>query len=479
MPFNSLQFAAFIIIVFLLYLALKHKWQNRLLLVASCAFYAAWDWRFLGLVFISITTDYLCSLKIHASDDEKIKKRFLILSILINLSILGFFKYFNFFSANLAHLINLFGFTVHPYVLKIILPIGISFYTFKTMSYTIDVYTGKAEPTRSYLDYALFVSFFPLLLAGPIMRAGDLLPQIASKRKLTLDKFYEGSYLIFWGLFQKVFVADNLARWIVDPSFNSAPPYNGVKVLLVLYAFAFQIYCDFAGYSNIARGLGRCLGFDIIINFNLPYFATNPQDFWQRWHISLSTWLRDYLYSPISFSLRRWGAWSVAIALLATFFLCGLWHGAAWTFVMWGIYWGVLLILYAMLKPLLGIIKHSKNDMTGKIWFWIKVAGFFQLVCIGWLIFRADSMAQAMQMLHSIIYNFHFARKIGIFGLAASIIIYILLLLSIEIAQFAKKDPLVIFKFPAWLSCALYVIMYVLIVINTTSDARGFMYVRF
>ena len=329
MLFKFVLFLAFFAAVYIPYLFLSHKWQNRLLLLASCLFYAAWDWRFVFLIFVSITTDYFCGLKIDESDSEKVKKRFLLLSIFVNIGILGFFKYFNFFIANFELFINHLGFSIHPQLLHILLPLGISFYTFKTLSYTIDVYAEKIKPTRSYRDYALFVSFFPLILAGPIMRAGDLLRQIASPRKVWLEGFYEGSYLIFFGAFQKFFVADNLAV-IAGKIFSSSPPYNGVAVLLGAYAFAFQIYCDFAGYSNIARGLGKCMGFDIMVNFNLPYFATNPQDFWNRWHISLSNWLRDYLYNPISFSLRRWGVWGVVVALMATFFLCGLWHGAYW-----------------------------------------------------------------------------------------------------------------------------------------------------
>jgi len=478
MPFNSLQFPLFFIIVFFLYLALKHKWQNRLLLVASCVFYAAWDWRFLGLVFISITTDYLCSLKIHASDSEKIKKRFLILSILINLSILGFFKYFNFFSANFAHLINLFGFTVHPYVFKIILPIGISFYTFKTMSYTIDVYTGKTEPTSSYLDYALFVIFFPLLLAGPIMRAGDLLAQITSKRKLTLDKFYEGSYLIFWGLFQKVFVADNLAR-IADQVFNAPAPYNGAAVLLATYAFAFQIYCDFAGYSNMAMGIGKCLGFEITLNFNLPYFATNPQEFWQRWHISLSSWLRDYLYTPISFTLRRWGTWGIGCALMATFLLCGLWHGAGWTFILWGAYWGALIIIYSLLKPLLAKIPGPKNAFGQKLWLVVRVVFFFQLVCLGWLMFRAESMGQAFLMIKSILVcNMHMPGSIP--GIAIkSLLLGLCFYILIEAYQYHKSDVMVIYKSHYLIKAVIYYIVFYLIILYGVLGAQEFIYIRF
>ena len=479
MPFNSLQFALFFIIVFLLYLALKHKWQNRLLLVASCVFYAAWDWRFLGLVFISITTDYFCALKIRGSDDEKIKKRFLVLSILINLSILGFFKYFNFFSANFTHLINMLGFSVQPYVLKIILPLGISFYTFKTMSYTIDVYTGKTEPTRSYLDYALFVIFFPLLLAGPIMRAGGLLPQIASKRKLTLDKFYEGCYLIFWGLFQKVFVADNLAR-IADQVFNAPAPYNGAAVLLATYAFAFQIYCDFAGYSNMAMGIGKCLGFEITLNFNLPYFATNPQDFWQRWHITLSTWLRDYLYTPISFSLRRWGKWGIGCALMATFLLCGLWHGAGWTFILWGAYWGVLIISYSLLKPLLAKIPGPKNAIGKSLWFVVRVVVFFQLVCLGWLIFKASSFQQIYEMLHAISFNFRVRSGVGLRDVfILNIINFLWLLAIVQWLQYWKKDLMIIYKSKTFVRVVFYYVCFFLLIIYGAKGGNAFIYFQF
>ncbi|MEI7751816.1 MAG: MBOAT family O-acyltransferase, partial [Candidatus Omnitrophota bacterium] len=329
-----LRLGLFFSVVYVPYLFSSHKWQNRLLLAASCLFYAAWDWRFVFLLFVSITTDYLCGLKIDETDSEKIKKRFLLISLITNLSILGFFKYFDFFVSSFVRLTNGLGLSFHPQLLHIVLPLGISYYTFKTMSYAIDVYAEKIKPTRSYLDYALFVSFFPLILAGPIMRAGDLLCQIAAPRKLRLEGFYEGCYLMFWGIFQKFFIADNLAV-IADKVFNAAPPYNGMEVLLAVYAFAFQVYCDFDGYSNIARGLGKCMGFDIMINFNLPYFSTNPQVFWNRWHISLSTWLRDYLYTPIVFSGRRWGAKGAAFALMVTFMLCGLWHGAALTFIVW------------------------------------------------------------------------------------------------------------------------------------------------
>src|SRR3989338_2546534 len=298
MVFNSLQFAIFFVVVYSLYLVLDHRAQNQMLLVASYIFYGAWDWRFLGLLFVTTLIDYLVALKIHATQDTGKRKFLLLISLISNLAILGFFKYFNFFTSSLHELLSVFGMPLSIRTLHIVLPVGISFYVFQSLSYTIDVYRRKLEPTKIFFDFALFVTYFPQLVAGPIERATHLLPQILKPRRFSLGQFYEGSYLIFWGLFQKVFVADNLAA-IVNPVFAASPPYDGAKVLLALYAFAFQIYCDFAGYSNIARGLGRCMGFDIMVNFTLPYFAKNPREFWQRWHISLSQWLRDYLYVPL------------------------------------------------------------------------------------------------------------------------------------------------------------------------------------
>lgn len=478
MQFNSLQFALFFGVVFFLYLALKHRWQNGMLLAASCVFYAAWDWRFLTLIFISITTDYFCGLKIQKSRDEKIQKRFLLLSIFVNLAILGFFKYFNFFTVNFARLINWFGFSAHPHILNIILPIGISFYTFKTMSYTIDVYTGKVEPTRNYLDYALFVIFFPLLLAGPIMRAGDLLRQISLPRKPRLEWFYEGCYLIFWGLFQKIFVADNLAR-VAAAVFDSSPPYNGACVLLALYAFAFQIYCDFAGYSNIAMGIGKCMGFDIMLNFNLPYFAVNPRDFWSRWHISLSNWLRDYLYFPLAMMKRSWGSPGPAFAAMAAFLLCGLWHGAAWTFVVWGGYWGLLLVAHSSLKPLLEKMPHAKTPAIGRFWFCLKIAFFFQLICFGWLIFRAQSFPQIKDMIHGLVFNFNVRPGTGAKTIAMDLIFFLWPLLLIEMAQYIRNDLLIALKINTFARAVIYSICFYLIVVYGVQNGKEFIYFQF
>jgi D-alanyl-lipoteichoic acid acyltransferase DltB (MBOAT superfamily) len=407
MLFNSVKFAIFFTIVYSLYLILKHKGQNRLLLVASYVFYGAWDWRFLSLILISTVVDYICGIKIHGSDDIRRRRLFLSLSICINLFILGFFKYFNFFASSLQVLLGHFGLVIHPQFLHIILPVGISFYTFQTMSYTIDIYRREMVPTKRFLDFALFVAFFPQLVAGPIERAKHLLPQILSPRKFSAEKFFEGCYLISWGFFQKVFVADNLAR-IVDPVFASSAPYNGAKVLIALYAFAFQIFCDFAGYSNIARGLGKCMGFEIMINFKLPYFATNPQEFWRRWHISLSSWLKDYLYIPLGGNRRK--NLITYRNLSITMLLGGLWHGAAWTFVLWGAYQGLVLIVYRLCQRMLAKIPNPKTIIIARVWFFARVVFFFHLICLGWLVFRAESMTQVFQMARSIILDFHISN---------------------------------------------------------------------
>lgn len=474
MVFNSLQFAVFFVFLYVLYLFLQHKWQNGLLLAASCIFYAAADWRFLTLVFVSITTDFFCGLKIHASRDERAKKSFLWLSILVNLSILGFFKYFNFFSSNVSGFLAFLGLNVHPVLIKTALPLGISFYTFKTLSYIFDVYTEKTEPTRHYQDYALFVLFFPLLLAGPIMRADALLNQVRTPRTLSLEGFREGCHLIFWGLFQKIFVADNLATF-VDGILGIPPPYNGFKMLVGLYAFAFQIYCDFASYSNIAMGIGRWMGFDITINFNLPYFSKNPQEFWNRWHISLSQWFRDYVFTPTAFALRTWGRWGVFVAIMTTFALCGLWHGAAWNFVIWGTYWGLLLVGQRLLKPVWDFLLPKKMSSFLKGVSLVQGITFFHLVCLGWLLFRMTSLAQGADMISALFFRFEpvfFNELINLF-------LWVFPLLFIEGIQYHTKDLMVIHRSKAVFRTLFYVLGALLIILYGASDAKDFVYFQF
>ena len=476
MLFNTLQFAVFFIIVYSLYLVSNHRWQNRLLLLASYIFYGAWDWRFLSLIWISTVLDYFCGIIIDESGNIRKKRVFLFLSVFGNLSILGFFKYFDFFAVNLHDLMKLFNISLDPVFLKLVLPVGISFYTFQTMSYTIDIYYGQLKPTRKFFDFALFVAFFPQLVAGPIERAKHLLPQVLKKRDVTLDKFYEGCYLILWGLFLKVFVADNLAK-IVDPVFSAGPPYNGVKVMIALYAFAFQIFGDFAGYSNIARGLGKCMGFDIMINFNLPYFSTNPSEFWRRWHISLSSWLRDYLYIPLGGS--RKGSFITYRNLALTMLLGGLWHGAAWTFVIWGAYQGILLMVYRAFSPILKKIGEPSNIISRKVWRVLRVVLFFQLVCFGWLIFRAQYHGQIFEMTKSIFTNFHIEHGIGIKRDFIWLLFFILPLGIIQFFQFVKDDLMAVYKTNVLVKAAVYVIVAYLMIIYGVSGGNEFIYFQF
>jgi alginate O-acetyltransferase complex protein AlgI len=339
--FNSFEFAIFFSCVYGIYLLSNHRWQNRWLLLASYIFYGTWNWKFLGLIWTSTVIDYYCGKKIHETPSRNRRKAILLLSIGTNLGILAFFKYYNFFANSFESLMHIIGWRVDALTLQIVLPVGISFYTFQTMSYTIDIYRNKIEPTDRFLDFALFVTFFPQLVAGPIERAKNLLPQVSSDRVVTWEKLKEGVWLICWGLFKKVFIADNLAK-IVDPVFSASNPISGAEALIAVYAFAFQIYGDFSGYSDIARGISKLLGFELMLNFRMPYFSKNIREFWSRWHISLSTWLKDYLY--ITMGGNRFGTLRTYRNLFLTMAIGGLWHGAAWTFVFWGMFHGLVLI---------------------------------------------------------------------------------------------------------------------------------------
>ncbi|MFO1490970.1 MAG: MBOAT family O-acyltransferase [Kiritimatiellia bacterium] len=360
MVFNSFVFVLFFLVVYGLYVILRHRAQNVLLLVASYVFYGWWDWRFLSLVFASTLLDYVCGLKIV--DDPVRRKLWIGISMTGNLGLLFFFKYFNFFAASTAALLHSLGLEAGWTTLNIVLPVGISFYTFQTMSYTLDIYRGTLAPTRSLLNFSLYVAFFPQLVAGPIERASHLLPQVEKPRRPTYQGLREGFWLILHGYLLKVVVADNLGPF-ADEIFNHPESARGLAVPLALAAFAFQIYGDFAGYSNIARGLCKWMGFDLMVNFRMPYFATNPSDFWRRWHISLSTWLRDYLYIPLGGN--RGGPARTHRNLLLTMVLGGLWHGAAWHFVAWGLYHGLLLSGHRLLQPLLDRLRPAGRLARG------------------------------------------------------------------------------------------------------------------
>lgn len=398
MAFNSFAFAVFLPVVVGLYWLLyrRTRWQNWLLLVASYVFYGWWDWRFLSLLAISTVVDHLVASRIHTisgtdADSERRRRRWLVLSVVTNLGILGFFKYFNFFAGSMQALLASVGVEADPFYLNVILPVGISFYTFQTLSYTVDVYRREMPPARSFWDFALYVAFFPQLVAGPIERAVALVPQIEQPRRFDRLQFTDGLHLIFWGLFKKVYVADNLAP-VVNSTFGD-PTASGWQVLVGIYAFAFQIYCDFSGYSDIARGCAKAMGFELMHNFRFPYVSKNPSEFWRRWHISLSTWLRDYLYIPLGGN--RGSALLTYRNLGLTMLLGGLWHGATWLFVLWGAYQGLLLIAHRLYTESRGE-RPASDGLASRL---VRVVVMFQFVCLGWLIFRGESLSQIGSML--------------------------------------------------------------------------------
>jgi len=398
--FNTGRFALFFLLVFVANWLLGKRWraQNALLVVASQWFYACWDYRFLGLLWFSMLVDYVVALRLEANTDPKRRKWLITLSVSVQLGILGLFKYLNFFVASGAALLARLGFGVHPSALGIVLPVGISFYTFQTMSYTIDVYRRVIPAERNLLSFATFVSLFPQLVAGPIERARRILPQINGPRSLPLDALYSGTSLILFGLFKKVFIADNLAN-VVDQAFAKTASLTRAEAIFALYAFAFQIYGDFSGYTDIARGTARLLGFDFALNFRRPYFAQDPSDFWQRWHISLSSWLRDYLYIPLGGNRR--GTPRTLLNLFLTMLLGGLWHGASWTFVLWGAYHGLLLVAHRLLQPFLSRVRPN-GFVAGGLWSILCCTVMFHLIVLGWLPFRAHTALEVKEVLVSI-----------------------------------------------------------------------------
>jgi alginate O-acetyltransferase complex protein AlgI len=393
MPLNSFAFAIFFLTVVIFIRVSPLLWTKPLLLGASYIFYAHWDLRFLPLLVAATAIDYFAAFRIapEAARSDANRRHWLIASIVTQLGMLWFFKYANFSLGIVNSVLSELGVSNCWRHIDIILPLGISFYTFKTLTYTIDIYRGQIQPTRCFFDYALHVGFFATLVAGPIERARNFLPQLITLRRASREQLLEGSHLIFWGFFKKVFVADNIAR-LVDHLFGTANP-TGFGVLLGSYSFALQIFCDFSGYTDIARGCAKCLGIELSENFRQPYLAQSPSDFWQRWHITLSTWLRDYVFLPLGGAFK---SLSKAYRNLAiTMIIAGLWHGASWTFVLWGAYWTFLLVGHRILQP--------KMKRSGKLLTWrfpkslrkgTKILVTSQLVCIGWLVFRSESLSQ-------------------------------------------------------------------------------------
>lgn len=467
MLFNTLHFAVFFAVVLVAYFLLSHRKQNILLLVASYFFYACWDWRFLSLIFISTAVDFYVGAALERCTDDRRRKTILSWSIIFNLGFLGIFKYFNFFSAGLSTLLHSIGFEAHTATLAVAIPVGISFYTFQSMSYAIDIYRRDIRPTKSFWDFALSVAFFPHMVAGPIQRARSLIDQVERPRTVTRTDIADGLHLIIWGLFKKMVIADNLAI-TVEKAFGAAP-YDPTGVAIGTLAFALQIYGDFSGYTDIARGAARLLGFDLMLNFNLPYFALNPQDFWRRWHISLSTWLRDYLYFSLGGS--RGAEWKTYRNLMLTMVLGGLWHGASWTFVIWGFYHGGLLCLHRLASRFLPLPK-SEN----LLWRSTSVATMFVFTLYGWMIFRATDATQLWEMTASLT---NLRPNAGIIRGIAKLLFYCWPLALVQFIQYRTGDLMFIRKTPVLVQALFYLIIYYYIAILGVFDAQSFIYFQF
>jgi alginate O-acetyltransferase complex protein AlgI len=408
MLFGTFDFFLFFVLVFLVQRILPHRARNWFLFLASLFFYACWDWRFLSLLLTSICMDYWISHAIHRENKDHARKRWLLLSITVNLSILGFFKYANFFQDSFLQLLSAFGFEGNERFISVLLPVGISFYTFQTMSYTIDVYRKEMVPLKRWVDFGLYVTLFPQMVAGPIERGTHLAAQVLKKTIPSTADIEDGTWLFAKGLFKKSVIADNLAP-IVDSIFSKTD-YSGPEVLIAVYAFAFQIYCDFSGYTDMARGIGKWMGYDLMLNFRVPFLATDPSDFWKRWHISLSSWLRDYLYIPLGGN--RGTPIRTNINLFLTMLLGGLWHGAACNFILWGAFHGLLLVGYRLVGRQ-STKQNSKEvpKLPPTAWLF-RVVLMFHLVCIGWLMFRANSLEQIQKMLLALLTDWHFSREL-------------------------------------------------------------------
>lgn len=400
MLFNSFAFAVFLPIVFFLYWFVvnkSYKTQNLLLLVASYYFYACWDWRFMFLLLFSTLLDFITGLKMEEANSLNKKRFWFWLSITINLGFLCVFKYYNFFAESFALFVSAFGFSIHPKLLHVILPVGISFYTFHGLSYVIDIYNKKIKAEKNFVDYAVFVSFFPLLVAGPIERATHLLPQIQKKRHFNYTRAVDGLRQILWGFFKKIVIADNCATF-ADKMFNNTADNFGVSLWMGAVFFAIQIYGDFSGYSDIALGTARLFGIELLKNFAYPYFSRDIAEFWRRWHISLSTWFRDYLYIPLGGSK---GDNFIRIRnTFIIFIVSGFWHGANWTFIIWGVLNAVFIMPSVLLntnRNNLEIVAKGRFFPTLNDFFAILIT--FSLTTVAWVFFRASSLTNALLFL--------------------------------------------------------------------------------
>jgi len=478
MFFNSIDFAIFLPIIFILYWFVINKnlkLQNLLIVIASYFFYGWWDWRFLSLILFSTIVDYSVGLKLNKEENLFKRKILLWTSIIVNLGFLGFFKYYNFFIDNFTAAFSFLGIEINSNSLNIILPVGISFYTFQTLSYTIDVYKKKFNSTKDFIAFAAFVGFFPQLVAGPIERATNLLPQFCKKRKFIYDQAVDGLKQILWGLFKKIVIADNCAL-IANEIFNNSVNYSGSTLILGALFFAFQIYGDFSGYSDIAIGTARLFGFNLMQNFAFPYFSRDIAEFWRRWHISLSSWFRDYLYIPLGGS--RGSKWKQIRNVFAIFIISGFWHGANWTFIIWGllnaIYFLPLLLLNKN-RNHLGVVAEGKLFPSLKELYSIFLT--FILTVLAWIFFRANNIEHAISYM-SEIFSSSFFYTPEIFPKKT----FILVLFFILIEWFGRNEKYAIEKILNKIAKPLRWTIYyalVLIILYFSDSKQDFIYFQF
>lgn len=481
MLFNSISFAIFLPIVFFLYWFMTNKnlkLQNLLLLVASYYFYACWDWRFMFLLMFSTFLDYYTGLKIEESKNQNLRKFWLWLSVGINLGFLGFFKYYNFFAESFAEMLQNFGLQVNPWTLKVILPVGISFYTFHGLSYVLDIYFKRIKAERNFVEYAVFVSFFPLLVAGPIERATHLLPQIKVKREFSYEKAVDGMRQILWGLFKKMVIADNCAVFANQIFANSATASGSELVLGALF-FTFQIYGDFSGYSDIALGTARLFGIDLLRNFAFPYFSRDIAEFWRRWHISLSSWFRDYLYIPLGGS--KGGNWMRIRNTFAIFLVSGFWHGANWTFIIWGFLNALFIMPSIILKTNRNNLEIvAMNKLIPSLRDVFNILLTFSLTVFAWIFFRAESVHHAIEYIVGI-FNASLFTIPDVKTAAYATLILIGFFMLIEWIgrehQFALQDLLV--KKPRFIRWLFYGFIILLIGLFLQTHETPFIYFQF
>ena len=489
MFFNSIDFAIFFPIVFVLYWVFSRNLTSRniLILAASYLFYGWWDYRFLLLIIISSVVDFMVGKMIYQAASKKKKKLLLCISLFINLGFLCYFKYTNFFIDSFINAFGLFGQELNITTLNIILPVGISFYTFQTLSYTIDIYRNQLKPTKNALVFFSFVAFFPQLVAGPIERASHLLPQFYKKHKFNYNNVKTGFLLMSFGLFKKMVIADRAAI-IVNQVFNNPTEYSGVETIIATLLFAFQIYCDFSGYSDIAIGVSKTLGFDLMKNFDSPYFSKSITEFWRRWHISLSTWFRDYVYFPLGGS--RKGKYRTYFNLFIVFIVSGLWHGAAINFLIWGAIHGLIIVIEKFSQKyktlLYAKLMIDNNTVSYKILF----SGItFSIISFAWIFFRANTFNDAMTLISGLVENNYiilFTDQLYQMGLERSeliiLMLSIILLLTFEYIHKRKKVTQILQRQPLffrWFTYVSIVFAIILFGVYGDNDTSQFIYFQF